>query len=117
MSEEDKYSVNVNAVDLLHTAVVKTVEENCQKQLDTLINQLEEAGERGDLTDEDIRSMLRYKVKSKIFWKSLIEVNFRQAIGLAKFMRRDQVAESLKELLDDPVMINAIKDDAIVRYG
>lgn len=39
----------------------------------------------------------------------------RQAIGLAKVMRRDQVAESLKELLDDPVMINAIKDDAIVR--
>lgn len=97
LSHEDRHSTNGNTVELLQNAIVKAVEENCQKQLDVLIDQLEEAGETGDLTDEDVKSMLK------------------QAIGLAKFMKRPQVVKQLTELLDDPVMIHAIKDDGMTR--
>ncbi|TRY61200.1 hypothetical protein TCAL_03203 [Tigriopus californicus] len=97
LSHEGRHSTNENTVELLQNAIVKAVEDNCQKQLDVLIDQLQEAGETGALTDEDVRSMLK------------------QAIGLAKYMKRPQVVDQLTELLHDPVMINAIKDDGMTR--
>ena len=72
-------------------------DEKCQEQLDELICKLEEEGDRGTLTDTEIRSMLK------------------QAIGLAKHMGRDHVADTLKELMDDPVSVRAIKDDKLTR--
>ena len=98
LSEEDRESSNMNAADLLHNAVVRTVEDGCQRQLDGLISQLErEEGGRGELTDEDVVSMLR------------------QAIGLARFMGRAHVVEALEEMLRDPAAVGAIREDAVTR--
>ena len=96
LSEEER-AAHANLDDMLHDAIVKTVEDTCQRQLDGLINQLEEAGDSGELTDSDVACMLK------------------QAIGLAKFMGRSKVADQLGQLLDDPLMIGAIKDDPMTR--
>ncbi len=88
---------DLSASDIVHNAVVSSVEDECQKQLDEVIAQLEQAGDRGALTDTAVRSMLK------------------QAIGLAKFLGRPHVAESLKEFLVDPACIDAIKNDSLTR--
>ncbi len=92
LAEEDRESANMNAVDLLHNSVVRTVEDACQRQLDGLISQLDS---RGELSDEDVVGMLT------------------QAIGLAGFMGREAVADSLAEMLEDPVTRGAIRGDAV----
>ncbi len=86
---------NMDAVDLLHSAVVSAAEDACHRQLDGLISQLE--GDGDDMTDEDVASVLR------------------QAIGLARFMGREAVAESLTEMLGDPVARGAIRGDPVTR--
>lgn len=98
LAKEDQSSVqHTSAVDLLHNAIVRTVDEKCQKELDSLIHRLEEEGDKGTLTDYDIKSMLK------------------QAVGLAKHMGNREVVETLTALMNDPVSINAIKDDKMTR--
>ena len=39
----------------------------------------------------------------------------QQAIGLAKHMGRDEVADTLRDIMEDPVSVSAIKDDKMTR--
>lgn len=94
--EGKKHGGNVNAVDMLHSAIVKAVDSSCKKQLDSLISQLE-SGDGRALADDDVRSMLK------------------QAAGLAKYMGRDYVTDALNAIIDDPDAITAIRDDGMAR--
>ena len=40
-----------------------------------------------------------------------------QAIGLARFLKKDSVVELLFELLGDPVRMEAISDDPVIRFA
>ena len=82
-----------NAVDMLHSAVVRAVEAGCDRELDSLIKKLE--GNSSSIDDEDVKSMLK------------------QAIGLAKYMGRGHVVDALKAVLDDPTALHAIRDDSM----
>ena len=90
-----------NAVDMLHTAIVRAVEAGCDKELDSLILKLEEGGYSGHSSseiDDDVRSMLR------------------QAVGLAKYMGRDHVVDGLGAVMDgDPAALQLISDDSMTR--
>ena len=63
-SEFDQGGRNLNAVDLLHDAIAKTVDENCQNQLDSLIKRLEDPN---SLSDEELRSMLK-QASGEAYW-------------------------------------------------
>ena len=86
-----------NAVDMLHTSIVRAVEAGCDKELDSLILKLEEGYSSSDI-DDDVRSMLR------------------QAVGLAKYMGRGHVADGLRAVMDrDPAALQLISDDSMTR--
>ena len=85
-----------NAIDLLHHAITKVINNKCQRKIDDVVHKVELDGLVLE-KDQDIRSMLE------------------QAIGLAKYMGKNQVVDSLFELLGDPIRLEAIRDDPVIK--
>ena len=84
------------AIDILHHAITKTINNRCQRQIDDVVHKVELDGLVLE-KDQDIRSMLE------------------QAIGLAKYMDKSSVVYSLFELLGDPIRLEAIRDDPVIK--
>ena len=85
-----------SAIDILHSAISKATQNKCKSQLEDVMHKVERDTcilEK----DQDLRSMLE------------------QAIGLARYLKKDQVVELLFELLGDPIRMEAIRDDPIIR--
>ena len=85
-----------NAIDLLHHAITKVINNKCQRKIDDVVHKVELDGLVFE-KDQDIRSMLE------------------QAIGLAKYMGKSGVVDSLFELLGDPIRLEAIRDDPVIK--
>ena len=85
-----------NAIDLLHHAITKVINNKCQRKIDDVVHKVELDGLVLE-KDQDIRSMLE------------------QAIGLAKYMGKSGVVDSLFELLGDPIRLEAIRDDPVIK--
>lgn len=85
-----------NAIDLLHHAITKVINNKCQRKIDDVVHKVELDGMVLE-KDQDIRSMLE------------------QAIGLAKYMGKSGVVDSLFELLGDPIRLEAIRDDPVIK--
>ena len=84
------------AIDILHHAITKVINNRCQRHLDDVVHKVE----LDSLVlekDHQIRSMLE------------------QAIGLAKYMGKSDVVDMLFELLGDPIRLEAIRDDPIIK--
>jgi hypothetical protein len=84
------------AIDILHHAITKVINNRCQRQLDDVVHKVELDGLILE-KDQDIRSLLE------------------QAIGLAKYMGKSGVVENLFELLGDPIRLEAIRDDPVIK--
>ena len=84
------------ALDILHHAITKVINQKCQRQIDDVVHKVELDGLVLE-KDQDIRSMLE------------------QAIGLAKYMNKSGVVDSLFELLGDPIRLEAIRDDPVIK--
>ena len=86
----------VSAIDILHKAISKAAKNRCSNELNDVMHKVEKDSCVFE-TDQDIRAMLE------------------QAIGLARYMKKNQIEEMLFELLGDPIRMEAIRDDPIVR--
>ena len=84
------------AIDILHHAITKVINQRCQRQLDDVVHKVELDGLVLE-KDQDTRSMLE------------------QAIGLAKYLGKSSVVDSLFELLGDPIRLEAIRDDPVIK--
>ncbi len=84
------------AIDILHHAITKVINNRCQRQLDDVVHKVELDGMILE-KDQDVRSMLE------------------QAIGLARFLGKASVVDNLFELLGDPIRLEAIRDDPIIK--
>ena len=87
---------NLSAIDILHQAISKAAKSRCSNELNDVMHKVERDSSALE-NNQDIRAMLE------------------QAIGLARYMKKDQIEEMLFELLGDPVRMEAIRDDPIVR--
>ena len=87
---------NLSAIDILHQAISKAAKSGCSNELNDVMHKVEKDSCALE-NNQDIRAMLE------------------QAIGLARYMKKDQIEEMLFELLGDPVRMEAIRDDPIVR--
>ena len=85
-----------SAIDILHQAISKATKSRCSNELNDVMHKVEKDSCVLE-NDQDIRAMLE------------------QAIGLARYMKKDQIEEMLFELLGDPMRMEAIRDDPIVR--
>jgi len=84
------------AIDILHHAITKVINQRCSRQLDDVVHKVELDGLVLE-KDDDMRSMLE------------------QAIGLAKYLGKSSVVDSLFELLGDPIRLEAIRDDPVIK--
>lgn len=84
------------AIDILHHAITKVINGRCQRRLDDVVHKVELDGLVLE-KDQDMRSMLE------------------QAIGLAKYLGKSSVVDSLFELLGDPIRLEAIRDDPVIK--
>ena len=85
-----------SAIDILHHAISKAAKSGCSNELNDVMHKVERDSCVME-NDQDIRAMLE------------------RAIGLARYMKKDQIEEMLFELLGDPIRMEAIRDDPIVR--
>ena len=84
------------AIDILHHAITKVINQRCSRQLDDVLHKVELDGLVLE-KDDDMRSMLE------------------QAIGLAKYLGKSSVVDNLFELLGDPIRLEAIRDDPVIK--
>jgi hypothetical protein len=84
------------AIDILHHAIAKVINNYCQEELDAM-SQLLSQDPSGCLKQSDGLAAL-----------------LEQAVGLARYMHQNETAAILAELLQDPRRLTAIKDDPVI---
>ena len=82
------------AIDILHHSIAKVMNKYCQDEINEIIHE-----SKLDPNCMDNNAAL----------VAIIE----QAVGLATYMRQDEIASVLSEVLRDPVKLSAIKDDPV----